>query len=601
MTITIPGAWFGAPESAEPDVPRRRSQLTTCDGADLTTPVADLVRHLRYTDPRDASQAVEELFANPDLTFEQFVRILHAQLDLWIRSPSDGGAEPVFSVDPWAPGSRSSVWWRRALCADGRVSGGEFSAWWHRLWLMRRAFVVTEPEHWPQLWEACSWLTGSDHVTSERLLALLRHRSLGWERERLVAEPEDVDDSLFDGWQQPWDVLREQVPRRTTRAQAQAGLSAMLLDPIRDPQRATLTQQVRRVLVAEILQGRPKQGYHQLDRRFAALTADDVRTIVTETGSCVEGSQRGWSDTLPWWRNEVEQARTSALGLVPLDDPTLAQHLTCPVADHRVQMVLNPFVPWDVAAAAIATEMRTARSAAPGRRRPARDEFTEHTRRWWRTLLAVRGWMPLDVLEPAMQQVSGWMLDDHPLVRWLPELAVHASSPDGLRAMSAEQLAHFDAVVGARTNGQPLRWASHSWRTGPDPHVPLMSDAVLRQMLALTGWRDVRLILDPAAARLLAALPEEPRVLAARHGDDTTLAALVDDPDRRVRQHVARNRRASVETLNRLLDDSDPRVRSQVGRNAGVTVAHLERMCRDADRRVSRAASRELLKRLAAA
>ena len=44
----------------------------------------------------------------------------------------------------------------------------------------------------------------------------------------------------------------------------------------------------------------------------------------------------------------------------------------------------------------------------------------------------------------------------------------------------------------------------------------------------------VPVLLSPVQGRL------EPRVLAARRGDDTTLAVLVDDPDRRVRQHVAR-------------------------------------------------------------
>lgn len=582
------------------DPTSRRTWLSTCRGADLGNAAACLLSHVHAADAEEAAADAEALFANPELEFDHFAEIVYGHLAHWSVRPWDEG-DSGYRIDPRVVGAARADWWARLL--SPAVSGcvAALPRWWHRVWVLRRAFVVAEPDEWTRLWQITAASPTPDMDTSGRLLALLRHRSLPAERHGLLDEDDDVQARLLDGWDQPWDDVREEVPARTTREQAQASLSRVLVDPAVDRARTTATTHVRRALVAEVTDGRGWAGYGPVDRRFAVLTPDDLRQLISTAGPCTASDASDWSSGPRWHRAGAERARTTALGLVALDDACIAEHLECPVAEHRVEMVLNPFVPADAAARALAVEIESIPPVRAARTMSEIEATADTVAMWWRILLAVRGWLPSAVLEPAMHRVSQWMVDHDPLGRWLPNLAVYASSPDGLRSMSSDQLAHFDAVVGARANGPAMRWAPHRWGKEPDPHTPLMSAVVLRQILALTGWKDVRLILDPAVAGLLPRLPVEPRVLAARHGDDGTLRALVDDPERRVRQHVARNRRASVDTLTRLLDDHDPRVRSQVARNLGVTPAHLARMSRDPDRAVSHAASRELLKRLAAA
>lgn len=583
------------------DQARRREWLRTCSGRDARRAAACLLNHVHHSRARDEAADAEALFANPELRFDEFAEVLYSHLDRWVSFASEDSGEPPYQIDPWVLGAQRTDWWLRVLSQDVSGTVAVPPRPLHRAWIMRRAFVVADPSRWPLLWHMCSGRPTPDHVTSDALLALLRYRSLPSEVEGVLTEPQSVPDALLGQWQRPWGAVREEVPDSTSREQAQAALSGLLLDPAAEPHRAATLEQVRQAVLSDLLAGRPQDGFHRLDRRFAVLTVDDVHVLLRQAGECVRDSDAGWMGPVGWSHAVLEQTRTRALGFVPLDDATIGAHLRCPVPEHRVQMVLNPFVPSAAAEAAIVTELGAIGARQGGRTRRERDEMASVVGQWWRVLLAVRGWLPARVLEPAMQQVAAWMLDNHPLDRWRASLAVYASRPDGLRSMSDDQLARFDALVDARANDAPMVWAPHRWRDEPDSHVPLMSDAVLRQMLALTGWKDLRLLLDPAVARVLPALPVEARVRAARGGDDRTLATLVDDPDRRVRQHVARNRRASVQTLDRLLDDPDPRVRSQVARNSGVTATHLARMSRDSDLRVSRAASRELLKCLAAA
>ena len=219
--------------------------------------------------------------------------------------------------------------------------------------------------------------------------------------------------------------------------------------------------------------------------------------------------------------------------------------------------------------------------------------------RWWRLMMAVRAWFPAQAVQIGMQRVSAWMLHSaDPVGDWLRPLAVFASSPDGLRAMSRTQLARFDAMLADRAARAPVRWTR---RSGGDAYAARMSPDVLRQVLAATGWATSGVLVDPAVVPLLPGLPLELRVEAARRGDEAVLHHLVHDPEPRVRQFAARNRRAGTEILDTLVADPEPTVRSQVARNAGITAGLLTRMSRDPDPRVARAASRVLLNRLAAA
>ena len=512
------------------DQTRRREWLRTCLGGDVRRAAACLLNHVHHPRAKDEAADAEALFANPELRFDEFAEILYSHLDRWVSFTSEDSGDPPYQVDPWVLGAERYDWWLRVLSQDVSGTVAVPPRPLHRAWIMRRAFVVTEPSRWPLLWHMCSGRPTPDHVTSEALLALLRYRSLPSEVDGVLTEPQSVPDALLNRWQRPWDAVRQEVPDRTSREQAQAALSGLLLDPAADSHRASTTAQVRQAVLSDLLAGRQQDGFHRLDHRFAVLTVDDLHVLLGQAGECVRDSDTGWVGRMSWSHAVLEQTRTRALGLVPLDAATITTHLRCPVPDHRVEMVLNPFVPSAAAEAAIATELRAIGARQGGRKRRERDEMASLVGQWWRVLLAVRGWLPPRVLEPAMQQVTAWMLDNHPLACWRANLAVYASRPDGLRSMSDDQLARFDALVDARANDAPMLWAPHRWRDEPDPHAPLMSDAVLRQMLALTAWKDRRLLLDPAVARVLPALPVEARVRAARGGGDRTLATLVGRP-----------------------------------------------------------------------
>jgi hypothetical protein len=322
--------------------------------------------------------------------------------------------------------------------------------------------------------------------------------------------------------------------------------------------------------------------------------------MIAQSGRCISQSEQGWISNAYWPTFGARDAgRSMALTLAPLDLELAEPHLHCPAPSHRLALVLNPFTPDEVAQRAISvgleeTEERLARLR--GRWAEARPVI----RRWWRALMAVRGWHPAPDVQAGMQRVSAWMLQGRdPLEHWLRPLAVYASAPDGLRAMSTAQLAMFDALLADRAARSPMQWPRGSRRG--DPYAAAVTPAVLRQLLAATGWTSSGLLVDPAVLAVLDELPVELRVEAARRGDDVLLQHLTIDAEPRVRQFAARNRRASVTTLDLLLADRDPKVRSQVARNAGVTAQHLSRMISDGDPAVARAASLALVRRLRAA
>ena len=577
---------------------QERSQwLERCSGDEHAEAVADLLYRREHGTAAEAAADVTALARNPLTCFEDFALLVTHHLDYWVRYPSSEVPEYQIPVD--APGDRARDWWPELALLDTHGAFGVRLRPWHYAWLGRRAFAVADPVQWARIYRRFSTDDVHARELTRWLIGALRHRSLPAERDAVVPEPTGEQPRLLAGWDEPWHRLRCSVPERTTRGQAREALGGMLLDPGTAADRAAVLAPVRLAVVADFLSDGPERLFADVDDRVSLLTPDDLRTLVRESGRCVSQSVHGWVHDMYWPSFGVRDAgRSIVLTLAPLDRPLAQPHLRCPAPSHRIALALNPFTPADVGSAAIERGLEETEHLLTSRVQRLRDAYPV-IERWWRVMMAIRGWFPSPAVEDGMQRVSAWMLSAaDPIEDWLRPLAVFASEPDGLRAMSRTQLARFDALVDDRTARAPVRW---NRTAGGDPHAAAMSPQVLRQVLSVTGWSTSGLLVDPAVVPLLSGLPLDLRVEAARRGDDSVLAHLATDPEPRARQFVARNRRASAATLDRLVADPDPRVRSQVARNAGVTAPHLTRMSRDPNPRVSRAASRALLNRLAAA
>jgi hypothetical protein len=611
--MTVPGrspvaesTRFTPQSEHDPSIPalddaQHRHWLATCDG-----PTHDVAfRYLRdvalHTGDAAAAADAAAFASNPTTCFEEFATIVCRHLEQWLLfSPEDPGHLEGYPFPVEAPGERARDWWTELAMLDTGDALAVSLRWWQRIWVLRRAFVVAEPVDWARMYRR---FTGSDNHSRKvlaSLIAMLRYRSLPEERARVLVEPAEAQEALLGGWDRPWHLLRCEVPERSTREQARQALATMWVDPDEQPERAAALAQVRLAVLSAYLSEGPESLFADVDDRLALLTPDDLRALIAQSGRCISQSVQGWISNAYWPTFGARDAgRSMALTLAPLDLDLAEPHLHCPAPSHRLALVLNPFTPDEVAQRAIAVgleETEERRARLKGRWA----EANPVVQRWWRALMAVRGWYPARDVQAGMQQVSAWMLQDRdPLEHWLRPLAVYASAPDGLRAMSTAQLAMFDALLADRAARSPMPWPRGSGRG--DPYAAAVTPSMLRQLLAATGWTSSGLLVDPAVLAVLDQLPVELRVEAARRGDDVLLQHLSIDPEPRVRQFAARNRRASVATLDLLLADRDPKVRSQVARNAGVTAGHLTRMSSDSDRVVARAASRALLRRLAAA
>ncbi len=584
------------------DDAERHHWLATCEGEVHDVAFYWLRDKAQHADDRAAAADAAAFASNAATRFEQFAAVVQRGVARWLTHPVNGSDDSqTYPVPVQAPGERAHDWWLDLALRDPNDLVTASVRWWQRVWMLRRAFVVAAPSDWAVLYRRFSGDDYHSRGTLAWLIAMLRHRSEPGEHARVLSEPTHTQEGLMNAWDRPWHLLRCEVPARSTREQARDGLAAMWVDPDAAARtRGAHLTPVRLAVLSAYLSDGPEKLFADVDRRFALLTPDDLRTLVAESGRCISQSLHGWISNAYWPSFGARDAgRSMALTLAPLDAVLAEPHLHCPAPSHRLALVLNPFTPDEVALHALAigldeTEDRLARLDDPW------TEAQPVVQRWWGTLMAVRGWYPAEHVQAGMQRVSGWMLDaEDPLGEYLRPLAVYASAPDGLRAMSEEQLATFDALVADRAARSPIQWTRGPRRD--DPFAAVVTPGVLRQMLVATGWTRSGLLVDPAVLAVVDDLPVELRAEAARRGNDALLQHLSRDPAPRVRQFAARNRRASVDTLDRLLADRDPSVRSQVARNAGVTAQHLSRMISDGDPTVSRSASLALVRRLRAA
>lgn len=559
-----------------------------------------LLHTARHPDAPSAAADAAALASNPHTSFEDFAAVVSQHLNQWVDPYHDPWEEPDYQVPVGAPGARAREWWTELALLDTSMAFGIAKQSWHLIWVLRRAVAVADPLGLARIYRRVSRDDYLNRTVLRVFIALLRLRAREPEPARLAAEPPALQGWPMDGWDDPWQRLRADVPDRTTRAQARQALAGMLAGPGAYPAPVATFGSVRLAVLSEYLVDGPRTVLDDVDVRFALLTPQDLCRLVRVSGRCLSHSELGWFRDIRWPSFGVRDTGARfALTMAPLDRELAEPHLRCPARPHRLALVLNPFTPDDVALAALTLGLEELEDALVSRARHSTHAYPL-IERWWRAIMAVRGWFPAQTVQAGMQQVAACMLQAaDPLGHWLRHLGVLASAPDGIKAMSRSQLALFDALMAERAARAPVKWPGR----GPngDPYAEIMSPTVLRQLVAATGWAASGLLADPAIVSVLDGLPLDLRVEAARRADDAVLQHLVRDPQPRVRQFAARNRRASATTLHTLLGDPDPSVRSQVARNAGVTAAHLTSMSRDDDRRVARASSRVLLNRLGAA
>jgi hypothetical protein len=262
-------------------------------------------------------------------------------------------------------------------------------------------------------------------------------------------------------------------------------------------------------------------------------------------------------------------------------------------------MVFNPTCPEPVALAAIRQGIEETDVLLTSGRLFESDGWVL-IETWWDVLNTVERWLPSSEVSAALQKVTEWMLTGENRLHWFWRLAVTASRPEGIVGMTPEQYAAYESWLADLAERSWSRTERSDLTTrSVRPFGAATSPQMLRRLVYATGGLKSPLLVQSYITRALSDLAPDLRVQAARRASDDVLLTLVDDPDRRVRQHVARNRSASGDTLDRLATDPDPTVRAQVARNAAVTAHCLTTLAADPVPRVAQAAGQALLRKLA--
>lgn len=282
----------------------------------------------------------------------------------------------------------------------------------------------------------------------------------------------------------------------------------------------------------------------------------------------------------------------SIIECTPMPPDEARKHLTCAQPAHRCSLVLNPWVDGETTSAAV---RKAAFEASPS------DDYAQGavgTLIWLEVLLVARGWLDPEVIGKAYNDLvrlaagcQGASTIAH--TRWnersrLDGAALGLVVADGVPPVNPEVAALVREKL--RSEGNYVS----SWIVSLLP-----KDARLLCATAALAANQPGFLVNGATDDILLEMPEEARVLAARHGQGTTLQSLSGDPSVRVRQHVARNIRTPVRTLRLLVRDPEPKVSTQVARNNAVTQDVLAEMAALGGA-PAKAASRAVLMRIRA-
>ena len=580
--------------------------MATCGPSHLRLALPSPVIWITEEQPRRAAAAIAALVSNPHLTFDQFERLIAESLAHWLtwhhQFKSSERVDAEFQVPATAPGDRAADWWHRLAVNRERLeeaAGGELR-YWHHTWVFRRAFATNTPEQWPALWRAAAGWDESAQAVRGELTALALHRGLPGERLSVPSSTEAEIEALANDWARFAQSLGQPVPPSTTREGALRALAAVV--GFIDPVRAAVAAPLRRAVLESAVAGDVEVDYSGAPHWLALFTAADQASLLTPPGACRKEPIDTWINDARWWSNPAAEVFRTALRIYPLDGAVARRHLTCAAPRHRMAMVLNPGCPEEVALEALRRGIHEADTLLTTGKGLPPDGGGCLVETWWRTLMTVRGWLPPHEVSAALQKVTGWMLASAGRLPWVWHLAVTASQPEGIVGMDAEQYAAFESWLDELAERQWTRSErSDLTRWNAREFAAATSLQMLRRVIHSTGGVKSPLLADALIMPSLSDLPPDLRVQTARKASDEILRTLLDDPDRRVRQHVARNRNASTDTLNRLADDPDPAVRAQVARNATITAQCLTTLAADPVPRVAQAAGQALLRRLAAA
>ena len=274
----------------------------------------------------------------------------------------------------------------------------------------------------------------------------------------------------------------------------------------------------------------------------------------------------------------------ATLATAPINAGVAREHANCSSPWHQVALVMNPFVPRDVASTAVTNALASIRD------RRSLDKADLVVGSWYAVVMA-RGWLEPELVSLALGSLSAEIADAYPelggfLVSWASGALDLPPPPPGSRESALRALRGGQA-------GFPVLWSLPRGEANDDLLL-----AYAEGLRSAPESTQAYTYLSEPFLPLLGKLTEAQRVLAARHGKGDALATLVSDPARRVRQHVARNKATTPDLVDRLLLDPDPRVRSQLARRSDLTSSILAALAADPDRAVQRAATRAVTRSL---
>ena len=554
-TVPVPARPRGLPGLLRRD--ERTVWLTTATGDLRIASLAYVARQAATAWTSRSREAglvdLRAILANPETSFEEFARLIGAHAETW--RPIEIVRELPFGLSRDDLGERAEWFARLLRSAIPHVP----TAPWIRQTamgelakspaLIREGWPDLRPEEWAPLLPVAEEVNAGDFLVG----LLVAHLGLRTFRAGQGGFPRP-----FGG--------RRSIPPTISRPEAIRSIEAALAWP--DDSRVAVSAGVRAALVERAIAG------HAPREVLSLLTVEDRTDIARHATACPDHE---YLDEL--------------LATTPLPIELLEPHATCARRGHQQALLVNPWVPTPVAVKA----MRHATAAVV-----AGLKIGEGSEVWstMSAILASRGWLPRDEVATAVATIADAAMT-------VAETSAH------------HRYAHWggrdivDSIAMALVRGRDLPSLPEPGRTraiavlrrqGTSVSTTLIyglpHDAQLACALAVEQSRNLKAFADPCFSSVISELNEESRVIAARHYSGALLGALATDPSIRVRQHVARNRRAPRDVLIALASDPEEKVSSQIARNSQVDEALLVQLAGNGGAGAA-AATRVLLRRLA--